>query len=202
MNVLISQPVFEPAGAWALGNTLLTCFSLPRQTGKWKTTILPEGSSCSNGPVMRHPNKSRSLSYGHPNKSTSLSYGGPNNRGSLSDEHPNKRGSVTAFCYPAGLSSSRRRGSSFSVSQPDRRRQSSTCTTSKWQIAEVSFRKYSCAECLMLHSTGDCGARAPPHTARLCADCFHGFWWRGDISVKGLEKLCRKGNTQCIQLLN
>ena len=164
-----------------MGNTLLTCLSLARETDKVKTTIQPPGPSSSNAQVvMRHPCK----------------------RGSVTDGHSSKRGSVTAFCYPEGLSSSRRRGSSFSVSQPDRRRQSSTCTTSKWQIAEVSFWKYSCAECLMLHSTGDCGARAPPHTARLCADCYHGFWWRGDVYVKGHAKLCRKGNTQCLQLLN
>ena len=175
-----------------MGNTLLTCLSLARETDKVKTTIQPPGPSSSNAQVvMRHPCKRGSVTDGHSSK-----------RGSVTDGHSSKRGSVTAFCYPEGLSSSRRRGSSFSVSQPDRRRQSSTCTTSKWQIAEVSFWKYSCAECLMLHSTGDCGAGAPPHTARLCTDCFHGFWRRGDIYVKGLEKMCIKGNTQCLQLSN
>ena len=146
-----------------MGNTLLTCLSLPRETGKMKTTFQPPGPGSSNAPVvMRHPSKT----------------------GSVTSGHSSKRGSVISFCYPEGLRSSRRRGSFFSVSQPDRRRQSSKCTTSKWQIAEVTFWKYSFAVCLFLLSTGDCGARATPHTAGLCADCLHGFSGRGEITVK------------------
>ena len=106
---------------WAssnIGNTLLTCLSLPRETGKMKTTFQPPGSGSSNAPVvMSHPRKT----------------------GSVNSGHSSKRGSVIAFCYPEGLRSSRRRGSSFSICQPDRRRKSSTCTTSKWQIAGVAF---------------------------------------------------------------